>query len=241
MPNLLHNAKKTLISFQNVGLSFGSAQPLFRDLNLVIHEHTFHFLIGPSGAGKSTLLRMIYLDQEATQGLMILFNHRSHNLKPDQAALLRRQIGVVFQDFRLIPHLTILENVILPLKIKGIHTRKRHEEAIEFLAWVGLKDYLNAYPDSLSGGQQQRVSIVRAIISKPPILLADEPTGNVDDEVAMRLLYLFEELYKNGTTVLVATHNQHLADTFPYSQLVLTDGRLTIKASPKISRDEGRL
>jgi len=221
--------KSNLISFQKVGLTFPSGGRLFHNLNFVIPAHSFHFLTGISGAGKSTLLRMIFLDQLPTEGRAFLFDKYVGTFTSNQAALLRRHIGVVFQNFRLLPHLTILENVALPLKIRGIHTKKREREAAELLEWVGLKEHLHDKPDILSGGQQQRVAIVRAIIGKPRLLLADEPTGNVDDMVAMRLLHLMEELYKAGTTVIVATHNHALADAFPYPELTLVDGGITAK------------
>lgn len=221
--------KQPLVSFQDVRLRFSNGCELFKGINLKIEENAFYFLTGPSGAGKSTLLKMLYLDQFPTSGSLHVFGKEVTRVTANQAALLRRKIGVVFQDFRLIPHLTALENVSLPLKIKGMHDRKREKEAIELLAWVGLKDHLHITPPMLSGGQQQRVAIARAIISRPRLLLADEPTGNVDDQVAMRLLYLFEELHKAGTTVIVATHNHALAESFPYGEIILKDGVITHK------------
>ena len=149
---------------------------------------------------------------------------------------MRRKIGVVFQDFRLVNHLTALENVALPLKIAGQRADQVREHVSELLSWVGLADFLDAYPPTLSGGQQQRVAIARAVISRPSVLLADEPTGNVDDRIAMRLLYLFEELHRNGTTVLIATHNEALARRFDQPILRLRDNSVLAESRPSLSR-----
>lgn len=221
--------RNIMVDFQKVNLKFPHGCHLFHDLSLTIHEKSFTFLTGMSGVGKSTLLKMIYLAQIPTTGLARVFGADVTQVTPTQAAICRRKIGVVFQDFRLIPHLTALENVALPLKINQIHNRQREREAIELLEWVGLKDHLHVPPSLLSGGQQQRVAIARAIVGRPRILLADEPTGNVDDQVAMRLLYLFEELYKTGTTVIIATHNHTLAESFPYPEIMLKDGKIRHK------------
>lgn len=224
--------QQPLINLENINLSFEGTANLFQNLNLRIFENSFYFLTGASGSGKSTLLRMLHMDQYPDSGHMHIFQKNVRQLTNNQCAVLRRKIGVVYQDFRLIPHLTALENVSLPLKIKGIHDRKREKEAIELLAWVGLENCLHRRPAELSGGQQQRVAIARAVISHPRLLLADEPTGNVDDQVAVRLLYLFEELYKAGTTVIVATHNNTLADAFPYPEIQLVNGTIRQKNKP---------
>ena len=225
-----HTSEMTnLIEMEKLALTFGRSKPLFRDLDLKIEEGSFQFLMGPSGAGKSSLLKMIYLDQLPTSGTLRAFDVNIADLSMDQRALLRRKIGVVFQDFRLIENLTALENVSLPLKVQGIHNKQRQEEAIELLEWVGLKDYLKALPAEMSGGQQQRVAIARAIISRPKLLLADEPTGNVDDDIAMRLIYLFEQLHKSGATIIVATHNHALSASFPYDELIIRDQKVMRK------------
>ena len=137
-------------------------------------------------------------------------------------------MSVVFQDFRLIPHLSALDNVALPLQIRGVSTHTSRKQASELLDWVGLSDHLDLFPKALSGGQMQRVAIARAVITRPQLLLADEPTGNVDDQNALKIMYLFEELNKTGTTVIIATHNRSLAKEFPYSELYLHDKTLTV-------------
>ena len=159
--------------------------------------------------------------------------------KRRELALIRRRIGVVFQDFRLLGHLTVLENVALPLKIKGENWDRITAHAAELLAWVGLHDCIDASPLTLSGGQQQRVAIARAVISRPEILLADEPTGNVDDAIALRLLRLFEELNRHGTTVLIATHSENLMDQFDHPRLHLAGGELSGPFGGPSPRTEG--
>lgn len=225
---------QNVIEFKNVGLQFGSGLGLFKNLNVSIPKGSFSFLTGLSGSGKSTFLRMLYLDLFQTTGDIRLFGKSNHDITKNALALYRRKVGVVFQDFRLINHLSALENVALPLKAQGVDTKRRLAQAYELLDWVGLKDFVDSKPSVLSGGQQQRVAIARAVVMRPHLLLADEPTGNVDDKVAIRLLYLFEELNKTGTTILVATHNQHLISTFPYPQLNLEEGTLR-KIDSKIS------
>jgi len=225
--------RHTLIAFENVDLLFHNGPHLFHQMNLSVPEKSFHFLTGASGAGKSTLLKLMYLDLPPSGGKIKIFNKDTEKLAHNKAAMMRRKIGVVFQDFRLINHLTALENVALPLKVEGVDYQKREKEAVELLEWVGLQDHLHVPPPQLSGGQQQRVAIARAIVNRPRILLADEPTGNVDDQIAMRLLYLFEELNRNGTTVIVATHNQVLADAFPYPEIMIENRQAILKEKQK--------
>jgi cell division transport system ATP-binding protein len=183
-------------------------------------------LTGVSGAGKSSLLQLIYLARQPTTGRIEVFHHDIASTSRDQLPAIRRRIGVVFQDFRLLDHLSAIDNVALPLRIAGVDEAQIQEQVGELLHWVGLADYLHAKPPTLSGGQQQRVAIARAVISRPRLLLADEPTGNLDDQIAVRLLYLFEELNRLGTTVIIATHNQSLVGRFDHPQLALQDGTL---------------
>ena len=187
---------------------------------------SFHFLTGPSGAGKSTLLRLLYLALKPVRGRIELFDRDVAAIERHELPALRRRIGVVFQDFRLIGHLSALDNVALPLRVAGARESQIRDHVAELLAWVGLADHLDDLPSTLSGGQQQRVAIARAVIGRPSLLLADEPTGNVDDKIAMRLMYLFEELNKMGTTVVIATHNDGLVARFPHPQLHLESGKL---------------
>jgi cell division transport system ATP-binding protein len=192
---------------------------------------SFHFLTGPSGAGKSTLLKLMYLAERPSRGLITLFDHDTATAPRRELPALRRRIGVVFQDFRLIDHLSAFDNAALPLRVSGLAEPQIREHVVELLSWVGLADHLDSKPATLSGGQQQRVAIARAVISRPSLLLADEPTGNVDDEMALRLLRLFEEMNKLGTTVVIATHNEALVTRFGHPRLHLDKGGLmTLRA-----------
>jgi cell division transport system ATP-binding protein len=187
----------------------------------------FYFLTGPSGAGKSSLLKLIYLAERPSRGHITLFGRDLATVARAELPAMRRRIGVVFQDFRLIPHLSAIENVALPLRVAGLRDERIYENVAELLRWVGLAEHLDAKPATLSGGEQQRIAIARAVVSRPSLLLADEPTGNVDEEMAARLLRLFEELNRQGTTILIATHSASLIARYPYSILHLEDGELT--------------
>ncbi len=221
-----------MVRFDNVGMRYGSGPEVLRDVSFALAPGSFHFLTGASGAGKSTLLRLLYLAQRPTRGLITLFDKDLATLPRGDFPALRRRIGVVFQDFRLVRHLSALENVALPLKVAGARDDQIRGHVRELLHWVGLGDHLDAKPATLSGGQQQRVAIARAVIGRPALLLADEPTGNVDDSIAVRLIYLFEELHKMGTTVVVATHNEQLIQRFPHPTLHLDKGELNLRRSP---------
>lgn len=217
-----------IVSFQNISLTFKGNVRLFSKLNLDITEGGFYFLTGLSGAGKSTLLKLIYMGLAPTSGHLSLFGENVSHINPDMVPLMRRKIGIVFQDFRLLPHLTTIENVALPLKVRGIDGRKARQQAKELLTWVGLEDVLNSFPHTLSGGQQQRAAITRAVMGKPKLLLADEPTGNVDEEAARKILYLFEELHKSGTTIVLATHNRSFAKEFHHPEIFLKKGQAVL-------------
>jgi len=227
---------KTIVSdciAQLVGLGhqYEEGPEIFKGVTFDIEKGSFHFLTGPSGSGKSSLLRILYLGLKPSWGSLQLFGEDTLKIKLSHVPLLRQKIGVVFQEFKLLEHLKILDNVSLPLRVRGVDVRRARKQAQEILDWVGLGESLDVYPQSLSGGQKQRVAIARAVIAHPQLLLADEPTGNVDDEMAMKLLYLFEELNKRGTAVVIATHNPRLLEKSPYPQLTLTEG--TILKLPK--------
>ncbi len=213
-------------------MRYGVGPEILHDVSFALAPGSFHFLVGPSGAGKSSLLRLMYLAQRPSRGLITLFDCDIATTPRGQLAELRRKIGVVFQDFRLLNHLSVLDNVALPLRVAGMAERQVRDHAEELLAWVGLADHLQARPMTLSGGQKQRVAIARAVIRRPRLLLADEPTGNVDDKIALRLLYLFEELNKLGTTVVIATHNEALISRFGHPQLHLEGGELLVRSAP---------
>jgi cell division transport system ATP-binding protein len=201
---------------------------ILKDLSFRIESKSFQFLTGPSGAGKTSLLRLLYLSLRQTRGLISVFNRDTATLTRRELPDVRRRIGIVFQDFRLLDHLTTFENVALPLRVLGKEESSYRAEVTEFLRWVGLGERVHAYPPVLSGGEKQRAAIARALISRPEFLLADEPTGNVDPHLARRLLRLFVELHKSGTSVLIATHDITLMDLYDARRLVLADGRLHI-------------
>jgi cell division transport system ATP-binding protein len=215
-----------LVRFENVGLRYGLGSEVLRDLTFRIEPHSFQFLTGPSGAGKTSLLRLLLLSLKPTRGLITLFDQDVATLNKDALAGLRQRIGIVFQDFRLLDHLTTYENVALPLRVLGQRESSYRQQVTELLQWVGLGERIWALPPVLSGGEKQRAAIARAVIARPHLLLADEPTGNVDPNLAQRLLRLFVELHKSGTSVVIATHDIALMDQFDARRLVLHDGRL---------------
>lgn len=217
-----------MIRFENVGLRYGLGPEVLRDLNFGINGQSFQFLTGPSGAGKTSLLRLMLLSLRPTRGLISMFDHDTVTLSKDGRANLRRRIGIVFQDFRLLDHLTTYENVALPLRVLGKEESDYRAEVVELLQWVGLGDRMGALPPILSGGEKQRAAIARAVIARPQLLLADEPTGNVDPNLGQRLLRLFIELNKSGTAVIIATHDIALMDEYDARRLVLHEGRLHV-------------
>ncbi|TQV83400.1 cell division ATP-binding protein FtsE [Denitrobaculum tricleocarpae] len=225
-----------MVRFQDVSLRYGAGPEILDRVSLDLAPGSFHFVIGASGAGKSSLLKMMYLANRPTSGRISLFGRDVSSLSRHDAALLRRRIGVVFQDFRLLDHLSTLDNVALPLKVSGQRSDEIRKDVVELLTWVGLADHLDAKPATLSGGQQQRVAIARAVVSRPSLLLADEPTGNVDNRIAERLLYLFEELNKRGTTIVVATHNEALISRFNYPVIRLVRGEVRLEHAETLIR-----
>jgi cell division transport system ATP-binding protein len=219
----------SVVRFENVGLRYGAGTEVLCDISFAIEPHSFQFLTGPSGAGKTTLLRLILMSLKPSRGLISLFDRNVSDLTKSELTNIRRRIGVVFQDFRLLDHLTTYENVALPLRVQGRDEMTYRSEVLELLQWVGLGHRINVFPPTLSGGEKQRAAIARALIVRPELLLADEPTGNVDPSLARRLLRLFVELQKSGTSVLIATHDLSLMDQFDYARrLVLSEGRLVI-------------
>lgn len=238
------SADETIVRFENVGLRYGIGPEVLQDISFSLAPGSFHFLVGESGAGKSSLLKLMYLALSPTRGLINLFDHdiatAPRNAMPD----LRRRVGVVFQEFRLLNHLSTFDNVALPLRIAGVRESDVQKHVMELLAWVGLRDHMESRPPTLSGGQQQRVSIARAVIAHPKLLLADEPTGNVDDSMAFRLMHLFEELNRLGTTIVIATHNQQLVERMGHPCMKLDKGHLQIfqpgRATPPLRSSPAR-
>jgi cell division transport system ATP-binding protein len=217
-----------VIRFDNVGLRYGTGPEILRDINLEVGAKSFQFLTGPSGAGKTSLIRLFFLSLKPSRGLITVFGRDAAMLTRNELPEVRRRIGVVFQDFRLLDHLTTFENVALPLRVLGQEETRYRADVIELLRWVGLGDRMHAFPPVLSGGEKQRAAIARALIGKPEILLADEPTGNVDPPLARRLMRLFVELNRLGTSVVIATHDINLMNQFNARRLVLEEGRLTV-------------
>ncbi|MEZ5850851.1 MAG: cell division ATP-binding protein FtsE [Hyphomicrobiaceae bacterium] len=217
-----------MIRLQNVGLKYGQGKEVLRDVTFHLRPGSFHFLTGPSGAGKSSLLRMLFLSQAPTRGAISLFAQDVTRADASRRAQLRRRIGIVFQDFRLLDHLTTWQNVALPLRVIGKRESDYREDVTDLLQWVGLGERMDHFPSVLSGGEKQRAAIARAVIGKPELLLADEPTGNVDPQMARRLLRLFIELNRLGTSVVIATHDHQLMRQFRAPRLELHEGHVRI-------------
>lgn len=215
-----------VLNFSAVGLRYGRGEEVLSDVSFALGAGSFHFLTGPSGAGKSSLLKLIYRAERPSRGLISLFGQDLERLPRRQLPLMRRRIGVVFQDFRLLDHLSAFDNAALPLRLAGKKPKAWRNDVAEMLAWVGLGSKLHAMPATLSGGEKQRLAIARAVMGQPDILLADEPTGNVDHDMALRILRLFVELNRQGTTVLIASHDQDLVARSGMPQLRLEQGRL---------------
>jgi len=217
-----------VIDFDNVGLRYGMGPEVLRDVSFDIPKHSFQFLTGPSGAGKTTLMRLMFMSLQPTRGFVRVFGRDITTIPQRELPTLRRRVGIVFQDFRLLDHLTTYENVALPLRVRGKEEASYRTDVIELLQWVGLGDRVNVLPPILSGGEKQRAAIARALIDQPEILLADEPTGNVDAPLARRLLRLFLEMNKLGTAVIIATHDLSLMDQVDARRMILSEGRLEI-------------
>ena len=222
-----------MIRFEHVGLRYGIGPEVLEGIDFTLEPGSFHFLSGSSGAGKTSLMSLLYLGRMPTRGLVRMFGQNVGELDRDQLASLRQRIGVVFQDFRLLNHMSAFDNVALPLRIQGTPEKTIKNNVTELLDWVGLGDHKHALPNTMSGGQQQRVAIARAVITRPRLLLADEPTGNLDDEIGFRLMALFDQLNRMGTTVVIATHNQAIMDKFGHKRLILEKGHMRIEEPPK--------
>jgi len=215
------------LRFDDVSMRYGRAPETLKDLTFSLAPGSFHFITGASGAGKSSLLKLIYLAARPSKGLIHLFGQDVTATPPAEYPVLRRRIGVVFQEFRLLDHMSAFDNVALPLRIAGRKPDSYRQDVAELLAWVGLRSRMQALPPTLAGGEKQRLAIARAVVNRPEILLADEPTGNVDQEMSLRILRLFVELNRLGTTVLIATHDQDLVARSGRPVLHLDEGRLT--------------
>ncbi|MBV9511313.1 MAG: ATP-binding cassette domain-containing protein [Caulobacteraceae bacterium] len=219
---------EAVVRFDGVGLRYGRAPEVLKDLSFSLQPGSFHFLTGASGAGKTSLLRLIQLAMPPSRGLVSLFGRDTTTLGREELPFVRRRIGVVCSDKRLLEHLNAFDNVALPLRLAGRTPADYEPDVAELLAWVGLADRMQAYPAALSGGEQQRLAIARAVVNRPEMLIADEPTGDVDHEMAIRILRLFVELNRLGATVLIASHDEELVARSGRPVMHLAGGRLTI-------------
>lgn len=218
-----------MIRLDQVSAGYSKEKDVLKALSVHLEPGGFYFLTGPSGSGKSTFLRILGLTLPIREGNIEVFGQDIRTLSHDLLPLLRRKIGVVFQDYQLLSHLTISENIALPLKVSGEPTRQLQSKVLELMDWVGLSEHADDYPATLSGGQKQRAAIARAVINNPLVLLADEPTGNLDPELSLKFMYLFQTLNKMGTTILFATHDENLISMFDYPVLRLNDGTITLR------------
>ena len=219
-------APSPLVRLTKVGMRYGTGEPVLRDMSFSLAAGDFRFLTGHSGAGKSSLLRLLYLAHRPSEGSIEMFGRDLTDAAREELPDMRRRIGVVFQDYRLLDHMTSFENVALPLRILGKRLEEYRDDVVELLTWVGLADCINKRPTFLSGGEKQRVAIARAIVAKPDLLIADEPTGNLDADIGMRLMRLFVELNRLGTTIVIATHDRYLVEAVGADELYLEAGRL---------------
>jgi cell division transport system ATP-binding protein len=217
-----------MIRFEGVGFSYGGegVEPVLREVSFTVPAGGFRWLLGPSGAGKSSLLRLIYAAARPSAGRAEVLGVETARASRRALVALRRQIGVIFQDFRLLPHLSAFDNVALPLRLIGRPEAEIRADVTEMLRWVGLAGRLGERPPLLSGGEQQRVAIARAVITRPRLIVADEPTGNLDEVQAERIMQLLVELNRLGTGVIVATHHTAFLNRFPAPVLRLEGGRV---------------
>lgn len=220
------SAADEILRFAGVSMRYGRGPDILSDISLSLPRGSFHFITGPSGAGKSSLLKLIYLAARPSSGSVRLFGEDVAQMSARDLPKTRRRIGVVFQDLLLLDHLSAFDNTALPLRIAGHKASEYRNDVAELLAWVGLGGRMHALPPTLAGGEKQRLAIARAVVNRPEILLADEPTGNVDHEMALRIYRLFVELNRLGTTVIIATHDQDLVARSGRPVLHLDKGRL---------------
>ena len=225
---MTNTADGEIVQFDNVGLRYGAENEVLSDVSFTLFPGSFYFLTGASGAGKTSLLKLLYLAQRPSRGMIRMFGTDVITLPRDRLPAFRRRLGVVFQDFRLVPYLSAFDNIALPLRIAGVSEEDLAGPVGEMLSWIGLDERAHAFPPTLSGGEQQRVAVARAVVVNPQILLADEPTGNLDPDLSFRLMDLFMQFHAHGTTVILATHSRDLIARNPSAKLLrLEDGKIT--------------
>ena len=214
-----------MVKFKNISFSYSKDSGIY-DIDLKVDDNEFCFLVGPTGSGKSSLLKMIYFDILPSEGEIDVLGYNSKKTRKNSIHKLRKKIGVIFQDYKLLKQRTVYENIALPLHINGVGRKKIKDNVEEALELTDLLDYQDKYPDQLSGGEQQRVCIARAIVKNPELILADEPTGNLDPAAAHKILKILEQINKEGTTIIMATHNYKLISDRDYRIIELKAGSL---------------
>ncbi len=234
MDNNQSTVSQPIIDLQNVSVGYERSGDVLQNIYFSLLPGSFTFITGKSGAGKTTLLNMLYLVKKPSKGILKVFGNNINFSNRDTLAELRQKIGVVFQDFRLLEHLSVFDNIALPLRVRGMGEKEIYKRVTELLQWVELHKSIYKVCSSLSGGEKQRVAIARAVINRPEILFADEPTGSVDADIANKLMRLFVELNKVGTTVVLATHNEQLTSTYNYPRILLSNG--SAKLYPALKR-----
>lgn len=234
MDNNRSTVTQPIIDLQNVAVGYDNREDVLQNVYFSLLPGSFTFITGKSGAGKTTLLNMLYLIKKPRKGMLSVFGNNINFSNRDTLALLRQKIGVVFQDFRLLEHLSVYDNIALPLRVRGMNEKEIYKRVTELLQWVELHKSIYKICASLSGGEKQRIAIARAVINRPEILFADEPTGSVDAEIADKLMRLFVELNKVGTTVVIATHNEQLTSSYNYPRIILSNG--TAKLYPALRK-----
>ena len=216
---------QNLISFVDVGTRYEAGPEILSNVSFNINSGQFFFLTGKSGAGKTTLLRLIYHLHRPTRGTIKLFGKNTRNMPEDELVMLRRKMSIVFQEYSLISHLSIFDNVALPLRVRGVPEAETLSTVMKALQWVGLEKFANKLPLSLSGGQQQKVAVARAVITRPKILLADEPTGSLDDDSAKKLMDLFVRMKEEyGSTIIIATHSTEMMNAYKFHRIKVEGG-----------------
>jgi len=228
---LFFSTKKTLgdnmIEMEEVYKKYPNGIVAANGISVSIKQGEFVYVVGPSGAGKSTFIKMMYREEMPTKGTIMINGVNLEKLKPNKVPMLRRQIGVVFQDFKLLPTLTIFENVAFAMEVIEEHPDHIKKRVMEVLALVGLKQKARMLPSELSGGEQQRVSIARSIVNNPKVVIADEPTGNLDPETSWEIMKIFEEINRNGTTLVMATHNREIVNAIKHRVIAIESGMIT--------------